>query len=88
MPFSTIGKFSSSQGSLENQLQDEGDSVCKAIGLSLSGPAALCGFKPLRSLSMPSAEMLMSGILGWGLDWNGWFTPESCRSSNGFWARA
>ena len=32
------------------------------MGLNLSGPAALCGLKPLSSLSMPSAAMLMSGI--------------------------
>ena len=44
------------------------------MGLNLSGPAALCGLKPLSSLSMPSAAMLMSGILGgdWAgkLDWH------------------
>ena len=28
------------------------------------GPVALCEIKPLSSLSMPSAEMLISGILG------------------------
>ena len=32
------------------------------MGLNLSGPAALCGLKPLNSLSMPSTAMLMSGI--------------------------
>ena len=41
--------------------------VCRSMGLNLSGPAALCGFKPTSSLSMPSAVMLISGILGWGL---------------------
>ena len=39
------------------------------MGLNLSGSAALCGLKPLSSLSMPSAAMLMSGIFGWGLGW-------------------
>ena len=34
--------------------------------LNFSGPAALCGLKPLNSLSMPSAAMLMPGILGGG----------------------
>ena len=34
------------------------------MGLNLSGPAALCGLKSLGSLSMPSAVMLMPGILG------------------------
>ena len=41
--------------------------VCRTMGLNLSGPASLCGFKPTSSLSMPSAVMLISGILGWGL---------------------
>ena len=36
------------------------------MGLNLSGPAALCGLKPLSSLSMPSTAMLVSGIFGWG----------------------
>ena len=36
---------------------------------------------------MPSAEMLMSGILGLGLGWKGRSTPESCRSCSDFWAR-
>ena len=38
--------------------------VCRTISLNLSGPAALCGFKPTSSLLMPSAVMLISGILG------------------------
>ena len=50
------------------------------MGLNLSGPAALCGFKPTSSLSMPSAVMLISGILGWGLGWNGGLASESCKS--------
>ena len=37
--------------------------VYRKTGLNLLGPAALCGFKPLSSLSVPSAEMLISGIL-------------------------
>ena len=57
------------------------------MGLNLSGPAALCGLKPLSSLSMPSAAMLMSGIFGWGLGWNGRLAPESCKSCNDFLAR-
>ena len=57
------------------------------MGLNLSGPAALCGLKPLSSLSMHSAAMLMSGIFGWGLGWNGRLAPESCKSCNDFWAR-
>ena len=51
--------------------------VCRTMGLNLSGPAALCWFKHTSSLSMPSADMLMSGIFGWGLDWNGRLAPES-----------
>ena len=43
--------------------------VCNTMGLNLSGPAALCGFKPTSSLSMPSAAMLISGIFG--RDWAG-----------------
>ena len=43
--------------------------VCRTTGLNLSGPAALCGFKPTSSLSMPSAAMLISGIMG--RDWAG-----------------
>ena len=54
--------------------------VCRTMGLSLSGPTALCGFKPTSSLSMPSAVMLISGILGWGLGWNGGLAPGSCKS--------
>ena len=38
--------------------------VCRTMGLNLMGTAALCGFKPLSSLSVPSAEMLISSILG------------------------
>ena len=57
------------------------------MGLNLSGPAALCGLKPLSSLSMPSAVMLMSGIFEWGLGWNGRLAPESCKSRNDFSAR-
>ena len=41
--------------------------VCRTMGLSLSDPASFCGFKPANSLSMPSAVMLISGILGWRL---------------------
>ena len=33
--------------------------VCRTMGFYLSGPVALCGFKPLSSLSMPSAEMFI-----------------------------
>ena len=36
------------------------------MGLNLSGPAALCGLKSLSSLSMPSKNMIMSGIFGGG----------------------
>ena len=61
--------------------------VWRTMGLNLSGPAALCGLKPLSSLSMPSAAMLMSGIFGWGLGWNGRLAPESCKSCSDFWAR-
>ena len=43
--------------------------VCRTMGLNLSGPAVLCGFKPTSSLSMPSAVVLISGI--WGRDWAG-----------------
>ena len=62
-------------------------SVCKTTGLNLSGPVALCGFKPTNSLAIPLAAMLMSGILGRGLGWNGMLTPESCKSCSDFWAR-
>ena len=31
--------------------------LCRTMGFNLSRPAALCGFKPLSSLSMPSGEM-------------------------------
>ena len=37
------------------------------MGFNLSGLAALCGLKPICSLSMPSAAILMSGIFGWEL---------------------
>ena len=57
------------------------------MGFYLSGHAALCGLKPLSSLSMPSAVMLMSGIFGWGLGWNARLATESCKSCNDFWAR-
>ena len=50
------------------------------MGLTLSGPAAVCGLKPTISLSVPSAVMLTSGILGLGLGWNGGLAPESCKS--------
>ena len=61
--------------------------VCRSMGLNLSGSAALCWFKPTSSLSMPSAVMLISGILGWRLGWNGGLAPESCKSCSDFWAR-
>ena len=51
--------------------------VCRTMGLNLLGPAALCGFKHTSSLSMPPADMLISGIFGWGLGWNGRLAPES-----------
>ena len=57
------------------------------MGLNLSGPAPLCGFKPTISLSVPSAVMLISSILGRGLDWNGGLAPESCKSCSDLWAR-
>ena len=38
--------------------------VCWTMGLNLSGPAALRGFKHTNSMSMPPADMLISGILG------------------------
>ena len=38
--------------------------VCWTMGLNLSGPAALCGFKHTNSMSMPPADMLISGIFG------------------------
>ena len=50
--------------------------VCRAMGLNLSGPAALCGFKHTSSLSMPPADMLISGIFGRRLGWNGSMAPE------------
>ena len=56
------------------------------MGLNLSDPAALCGFKPTSSLSLPSAAMLISGILEWGLGWNCGLVPESCKSCSDFWA--
>ena len=51
--------------------------VCRTMGLNLSGPAALCGSKHTRSLSMSRADMLISGIFGRGLGWNGRLAPES-----------
>ena len=54
--------------------------VCRTMGLKLSGPAALCGFTPTSILSVPSANMLISDILVWGLGWNGGLAPESCNS--------
>ena len=58
---------------------------CRTMVLNLTG--ALWGFKPTSSLSMPSADMLISGIfgVGTGLEW--WVTPESCKSCNDFLAR-
>ena len=41
--------------------------VCWTMGLNLSGPAALCGFKHTNSMSIPPADMLISGIFGWKL---------------------
>ena len=61
--------------------------VCSTKGSNLSGPEALCGFKHTSSLSMTSATMLISGILGWGLGWNGGLASESCKSCSDFWAR-
>ena len=46
------------------------NSLCNVgwtMGLNLSGPAALCGFKHTNSMSMPPADMLISGIFGWKL---------------------
>ena len=51
--------------------------ACRTMGLNLSGPAALCGSKHTRSLSMSRADMLISGIFGQGLGWNGRLAPES-----------
>ena len=51
--------------------------VCRTMGLNLSGPAALGGFKHTSSLSMPPVDMLISGIFGWRLGWNGRLAPES-----------
>ena len=52
--------------------------VCWTMGLNLSGPAALCGFKHTNSMSMPPADMLISGIFGWklGSPLVGW--PQRC----------
>ena len=50
--------------------------VCRTMGLNLSRPAALCGFKHTSSLPMPPADMLISGIFGWRLGWNGRLAPE------------
>ena len=46
--------------------------VCNTMGWNLSEPAALCGFKPMRSLLMPSARHfgVGTGILP-TLDWDG-----------------
>ena len=52
------------------------------MGINLSGPAALCGFKSTSILSMPSPAMHISGTLGLGLGWNGRLIPELCRSCN------
>ena len=41
--------------------------VCRTMGLNLSGPAAVCGFKHTSSLSMPPADMPLLGIFEWGL---------------------
>ena len=57
-----------------------------AMFVGQSGPVAPCGFKPTSSLSLSSEAMLISGILGWGLDWNGSLTPGSCKSCDDFWA--
>ena len=51
--------------------------VCRTMCLNLSGPAALCGFIHTSSLSMPPADMLISGIFGWKLGWNGRLAPAS-----------
>ena len=61
--------------------------ACRTIGLNLSGPEALCGFKPTSILSVPSADMLISDILGWGQCWNCGLATESCKSCSDFWAR-
>ena len=50
--------------------------VCRTMGLNLSGTAALCGFKHTSSLSMPPA-LLISGIFGWKVGWNGRLAPGS-----------
>ena len=52
--------------------------VCRTMGLNLLGPAALCGFKHTSSLSMPPADMLISGIFGFKLGCNGRLVPASC----------
>ena len=49
--------------------------VCWTMGLNLSGPAALRGLKHTNSMSMPPADMLISGIFGWKLGWNGRLAP-------------
>ena len=58
--------------------------ICRFASGSLSGPAALWGFRPLCNFSMPWMETSMSGILGCGLGWNGGFIPESCKSCRVF----
>ena len=40
--------------------------VCRTMGLNLSGPAALCGFKPTSSLSILCLYQAF-----WGRDWAG-----------------
>ena len=59
--------------------------VCRTMGLNLSGPAALCGFKHTSNLSIPSAAMLVSDIFGWRLGWNGRLALKSCKSCSDFW---
>ena len=44
--------------------------VCRTMGLNLSGPAALSGFKATSSLSMLSAAMFLYQAV-WGRDWAG-----------------
>ena len=48
--------------------------VCWTLGLNLSGPAALRGFK---HTILPPADMLISGSFGWKLGWNGRLAPAS-----------
>ena len=37
-------------------------------------------FRPFNSFSMPFTDTWLLGILLYGLDWNGRFTPESLKS--------